>query len=162
MSDVGRDKEEKREKMGGLFIASTSHLTSPLIKRGIHDSLIFALLICLTCLSTDSWIHGLEYHLLISHSSFRWVASILTIEKWYSKTTYCPSCPTTRSPFWITMSKFVTWGRRRLSSFPLRLVKKLTFPYFFTPSLIFFWVFNGLLENWNCTTITCNFLATVS
>ena len=139
---LGGTKRKNAKKMGGLIIASTSHLTSPLIKRGIHDSLVFALVICLTCLSTDSWIHGLEYHLLISHSSFslllhRWVASILTIEKWYSKTTYCPSCPTTRSPFWITMSKFVTWGRRRLSSFPLRLVKKTyisllfySFPHF--------------------------------
>ena len=29
---------------------------------------------------------------------------------------------------------------------PAETGKKLTFPYFFTPSLIFFWVFNGLLE----------------
>ena len=39
---------------------------------------------------------------------FRWEALISTTGKWYLKTTYCPSCLTIPSPFWTTLSKFVT------------------------------------------------------
>ena len=84
---------------------------------------------------------------------FRWEALISTTGKWYLKTTYCPSCLTIPSPFWTTLSKFVTWGRRRLSSFPLKLVTTFSATFLL-----------GALKNQiykNNKPNTCNFLTFV-
>ena len=93
------------------------------------------------------WLHIHDFYI------FRWEALISTTGKWYLKTTYCPSCLTIPSPFWTTLSKFVTWGRRRLSSFPLKLVTTFSATFLL-----------GALKNQiykNNKPITCNFLTFV-
>ena len=90
---------------------------------------------------------------LTIHLFSRLEALISTTGKWYLKTTYCPSCLTIPSPFWTTLSKFVTWGRRRLSSFPLKLVTTFSATFLL-----------GALKNHiykNNKPITCNFLSFV-
>ena len=90
---------------------------------------------------------------LTIHLFSRLEALISTTGKWYLKTTYCPSCLTIPSPFWTTLSKFVTWGRRRLSSFPLKLVTTFSATFLL-----------GALKNQiykNDKPITCNFLTFV-